>query len=75
MQQAINSPLGIIETVELLTMRLAPKQILVNVRVNLKNDLTNEQIAQTIGEIKAKIKEVKPKVDMILLETASLNNS
>ena len=43
-RQAINSHPGVIETVELLTMHLAPKQILVNAHVNLKNDLTNEQI-------------------------------
>ena len=56
-------------------MLLAPKQILVNAHVNLKNELTNEQIVQAIGEIEAKIKEAEPKVDMIFLETSSLNNS
>ncbi|HEX8639383.1 MAG TPA: hypothetical protein VF692_15040, partial [Pyrinomonadaceae bacterium] len=74
-RQAINSHPSVVETVELLTMHLAPKQILVNAHVNLKNDLTNEQIVAAIAEIEAKIKEAEPKVDMIFLETASLTDS
>ena len=53
-------------------MHLAPKQILVNAHVSLKNHLTTEEIVKTIGEIEKKIKEAEPKVDMIFLETASL---
>jgi hypothetical protein len=56
-------------------MHLAPKQILVNAHVNLKNDLTNTEIIQTIAEIEAKIKEAEPKVDMIFLETAGLKET
>jgi tRNA A58 N-methylase Trm61 len=56
-------------------MHFAPKQFPANARANLKNAFTNEQIVQAIGEIEAKIKEVEPKVDMIFLETSSLNNS
>jgi divalent metal cation (Fe/Co/Zn/Cd) transporter len=66
---------SVIETVELLTMHPAPKQIPVNAHVNLKNDLTNEQIIHAIREIEAKIKKAEPKVDMIFLETASLTDS
>jgi divalent metal cation (Fe/Co/Zn/Cd) transporter len=74
-RNVINSHPGVVETVELLTMHLAPKQILVNAHVNLKNDLTNEQIVTAIHEIEEKIKEAEPKVDMIFLETASLTDS
>jgi len=72
---AINSHENVIEVVELLTMHLAPKQILVNAHVNLKNELTNEQIVESIREIEKNIKDVEPKVDMIFLETASQNDS
>jgi divalent metal cation (Fe/Co/Zn/Cd) transporter len=64
-----------IDVVELLTMHLAPKQILVNAHINLKNELTNEEIIKSINEIENNIKEAVPKVDMIFLETASLKNT
>jgi cation diffusion facilitator family transporter len=72
---AIKSHASVVEVVELLTMHLAPKQILVNAHVNLKNELTNEQIVNSIREIEKNINEAVPKVDMIFLETASQQNS
>ncbi len=63
------------EVVELLTMHLAPKQILVNAHDNLRDDLTNDQVVETNNEIEAKMKAAEPKVDMIFLETASLKDS
>lgn len=72
---AIKSSSSVVNVAELLTMHLAPKQILVNAHVNLKNELTNEQIVGSIAEIEKKIKEAVPKVDMIFLETASLDTS
>ncbi len=74
-RQAIKSHPSVVEVVELLTMHLAPKQILVNAHVNLRNDLTNEQIIESIAEIEESMKKAEPKVDMIFLETASLKNS
>jgi divalent metal cation (Fe/Co/Zn/Cd) transporter len=72
---AIKHHPNVVETVELLTMHLAPKQILVSARVNLKNELTSEEIVRIIGEIEQKMKEVETKVDMIFLETSSLQES
>ena len=74
-RKAIKAHSSVVEVVELLTMHLAPKQILVNAHVNLKDDLTNEEIVKTIGEIEKNIKKAEPKVDMIFLETASLRDS
>jgi len=74
-RQAIKSHPSVVEVVELLTMHLAPKQILVNAHVNLKNELTNEQIVKSIFEIEGNINEAVPKVDKIFLETSSLDNS
>jgi cation diffusion facilitator family transporter len=69
-RQAINNHPNVKEVVELLTMHLAPKQILVTAHVNLKDELTNDQIIESIDEIEAEIKKAEPKVDMIFLETA-----
>ena len=74
-RQAIESHSSVNKVVELLTMHLAPKQILVNAHINLKNELTNEQIVNCISEIEKDIKKVEPKVDMIFLETSSLSES
>jgi divalent metal cation (Fe/Co/Zn/Cd) transporter len=52
-------------------MHLAPKQILVNAQINLKDDLTNAEVIKTIAEIEEAMKKAEPKVDMIFLETAS----
>ncbi len=71
-RRAIKSHSGVVDVAELLTMHLAPKQILVNAHINLRNDLTNEQIIRCIGEIEKSIKKAEPKVDMIFLETAGL---
>ncbi|MGI8641795.1 MAG: cation diffusion facilitator family transporter [Pyrinomonadaceae bacterium] len=72
---AMESHPNVNKVIELLTMHLAPKQILVNAHINLKSNLTNEQIVKSIGEIEKNIKKAEPKVDMIFLETASLSES
>ena len=69
---AIKGHPNVNKVIELLTMHLAPKQILVNAHVNLKAELTNTQIIETIAEIETAIKNAEPKVDMIFLETAGL---
>src|SRR5215211_5822045 len=69
-RQAILSHPNVCEVVELLTMHLAPKQILINAHVNFNDDLKTDDIEQTINEIEAKIKAAEPMVDMIFLETA-----
>ncbi len=74
-RQAIEAHPSVVKVVELLTMHLAPKQILVNAHINLKNDLSNTEIVQTIAEVEEAMKKVEPKVDMIFLETASLKDT
>ena len=69
-RKAIESHPNVCEVVELLTMHLAPKQILVNSHVNLRDELTTDEIEQTIGEIEASIREAEPKVYNIFLEAA-----
>lgn len=74
-RNAINSHPNVLEVVELLTMHLAPKQILVNAHVNLKDDLTTDQIVESIKEIEKNINDAEPKVDMIFLEAARQKES
>jgi cation diffusion facilitator family transporter len=72
LRKAVKSHPNVVGIAELLTMHLAPKQILVNAHINLKNDLTNAEIIETIAEIEKKMKQAEPKVDKIFLETAGL---
>jgi cation diffusion facilitator family transporter len=74
-QQAIMKHPNVVEVVELLTMHLAPKQILINAHINLRNDLKTEEIEQTNEEIEDLIRQVEPKVDRIFLETARKSES
>lgn len=61
---------NVVEVVELLTMHMAPKQILINAHINLRNRLTTDGIESTIGEVEELIKRAEPKVSNIFLEAA-----
>jgi divalent metal cation (Fe/Co/Zn/Cd) transporter len=69
-RRAIESHPNVCEVVELLTMHLAPNQILVNAHVNLRNHLTTDEIEETVSEVEASIKKAEPKVYNIFLEAA-----
>lgn len=58
------------EVVELLTMHLAPKQILINAHVTFRDSLATGDIERTVREVEQNIKTAEPMVDMIFLETA-----
>ena len=51
-------------------MHLAPKQILINAHVKLKENLVTSDILKSIDEIEERIKRAEPKVEMIFLEAA-----
>jgi cation diffusion facilitator family transporter len=74
-RQAIESHPNVKKVIELLTMHLAPKQILINAHVNLRDDLVTDDIEQTNEEIEALIRKAEPKVEMIFLETARESHS
>src|SRR5678816_2435438 len=67
-KQAIESHPNVERVVELLTMHLAPKQILINAHVHLRKDLTTGDIVKSIEEIEERIKRAEPKVERIFLE-------
>jgi cation diffusion facilitator family transporter len=64
---------NVVEVFELLTMHMAPKQILVNAHVNLKDNLSTDDIVKTIQEIEDAIRKAEPMVDRIFLEAAKAN--
>jgi cation diffusion facilitator family transporter len=72
---AILSHPNVCEVVELLTMHLAPKQILINAHVNFRDELATDDIERTINEVEERIKAAEPMVDMIFLETARRSES
>ena len=67
-KQAIESHPNVERVVELLTMHLAPKQILINASVQLRPELRTGDIETSIREIEDRIKSAEPKVEMIFLE-------
>jgi divalent metal cation (Fe/Co/Zn/Cd) transporter len=74
-KQAIESHPNVVKVVELLTRHLAPKQILINAHVNLRDDLVTGSIVQTVEEVENLIKQAEPKVEMIFLEIARQSQS
>ena len=69
-KRAIESHPNVERVVELLTMHLAPKQILINAHVQMRPDLLTGDIEKSINEIEERIKSAEPKVEMIFLEAA-----
>lgn len=74
-REAIESHPHVNKVVEILTMHLAPKQILINAHINLREDLVTTDIEHTIEEIEQIIRKAEPKVEMIFLETARKSHS
>ncbi|MDT7806254.1 MAG: hypothetical protein QOJ70_67 [Acidobacteriota bacterium] len=68
-RSAILSHPNVCEVIELLTMHLAPKQILINAHVNFRDELETDDIERTINEIEQNIKRTEPMADMIFIET------
>ena len=72
---AIESHPNVVKLIELLTMHLAPRQILINAHVNLRDDLVTDDIERTNEEIESLIRQAEPKVEMIFLESARESHS
>jgi len=69
-KQAIESHPNVESVVELLTMHLAPNQILINAHISLRDGLVTDEIERTIEEVEELIKRAEPKVEMMFLEAA-----
>ena len=69
-KKAIESHPNVEAVVELLTMHLAPKQILINAHVKLRPNLLTGDIENSILDIEDRIKRAEPKVEMMFIEVA-----
>jgi divalent metal cation (Fe/Co/Zn/Cd) transporter len=73
--QAIESHPNVVKVAELLTMHLAPKEILINAHINVRDDLITGDIVKTVEEVEELIKRAESKVKMIFLEAARQSES
>lgn len=62
-KEAIEGHPNVEGVVELLTMHLAPKQILINAHVKLQDNLVTSDILKSIEEIEQRIRRAEPKVE------------
>jgi divalent metal cation (Fe/Co/Zn/Cd) transporter len=69
-QRAIEGHPNVDKVVELLTMHLAPKEILINSHIKLRPGLKTEDVESTIEEVESLIKQAEPKVEKIFLEAS-----
>lgn len=69
-KRAIESHPNVDQVVELLTMHLAPKEILINSHIKLRPGLKTEDVECTIEEVESRIKQAEPKVEKIFLEAS-----
>jgi divalent metal cation (Fe/Co/Zn/Cd) transporter len=70
-RSAIESHESVDHVLELLTMHMSPKQILVNAHIDLKDSLGIAEAKKTILEIEDLIKKAVPSVDRMFLEIAA----
>lgn len=70
-RKAIESHIYVDHVLELLTMHMSPKQILVNAHIDLKGSLEISKAKNAIREIEDSIKEAEPDVDRVFLEIAA----
>ena len=69
-KRAIESHPNVDNVVELLTMHLAPKEILINSHIKLRPGLKTEDVESTIEEVESRIKQAEPKVEKVFLEAS-----
>ena len=67
-ERAIRDVDGVEGLIELLTMHLGPEEVLVTADVRFSDDLSTEQIARTIDDVEAAIREAAPEARRIYVE-------
>lgn len=70
--QAVRRVPEVVEIVELLTMHLAPDDILVNMELTLKEGLTTTQVEKVIDRIEEEIRKDVPQARRIFIECETL---
>ncbi|AVH69511.1 cation diffusion facilitator family transporter [Nostoc sp. 'Lobaria pulmonaria (5183) cyanobiont'] len=63
---------GVQEVVRILTMQLAPQEVLLNLEIQFSKNLTGEDIALTVENLEVKIRQKHPEIKQIFIEAKSL---
>ncbi|MEH2168667.1 MAG: cation diffusion facilitator family transporter [Nostoc sp.] len=63
---------GVQEVVRVLTMQLAPQEVLLNLEIQFSKNLTGEEIALTVENLEVKIRQKHPEIKQIFIEAKSL---
>ncbi|MEH2061183.1 MAG: cation diffusion facilitator family transporter [Nostoc sp.] len=63
---------GVKEVIRVLTMQLAPKEVLLNLELQFSHNLTGEEIALTVESLEASIRQKHPEIKQIFIEAKSL---
>jgi cation diffusion facilitator family transporter len=63
---------GVKEVIRVLTMQLAPQEVLLNLEIQFYSNLTGEEIALTVESLEAKISQKHPEIKQIFIEAKSL---
>ncbi|MHC5611351.1 MAG: cation diffusion facilitator family transporter [Nostoc sp.] len=64
---------GVKEVIRILTMQLAPQEVLLNLEIQFAQNLTGEEIALTVESLEIKIREMHPEIKQIFIEAKYLS--
>ncbi|BAY16516.1 cation diffusion facilitator family transporter [Nostoc sp. HK-01] len=64
---------GVQEVIRVLTMQLAPQEVLLNLEIQFAKNLTGEEIALTVERLETKICQKHPEIKQIFIEAKSLS--
>ena len=64
---------GVKEVIRILTMQLAPQEVLLNLEIQFAQNLTGEEIALTVESLEIKIRQMHPEIKQIFIEAKSLS--
>ena len=73
-RRAVEASDSVVEVVEMLTLHLGPKEILVNLAVNFRDGLDTDGVEAAVDEIETAIREAVPAARRIFIEAESLVN-
>ncbi|MHC5599109.1 MAG: cation diffusion facilitator family transporter [Nostoc sp.] len=64
---------GVKEVIRILTMQLAPQEVLLNLEIQFSPNLTGEEIALTVENLEVKIRQLHPEIKQIFIEAKYLS--
>ncbi|MDF5734371.1 MULTISPECIES: cation diffusion facilitator family transporter [unclassified Nostoc] len=64
---------GVKEVIRILTMQLAPQEVLLNLEIQFSQNLTGEEIALTVESLETKIRQKHPEIKQIFIEAKYLS--